>query len=177
MVKEYEKDLISSGSVQWPKSQQPCCVSVWLYGSLKHQTVQMLTSRFIILVYHCSYHFPISTKPNETDLISLDSLWSVFKLKFLLPLLLKQRMWNFKILIHPNYVLICVQFCWKFSGNYNFYGHFHDVRMWGSRFRQHQQWALWTRHPTCVMQAPVKATITATTLTVSWNCRNLEMLS
>ena len=30
---------------------------------------------------------------------------------------------------------------------------------------------------TCVMQAPVKATITATTLTVSWNCRNLEMLS
>lgn len=33
------------------------------------------------------------------------------------------------------------------------------------------------RGPTCVMQAPVKATITATTLTVSWNCRNLEMLS
>lgn len=32
-------------------------------------------------------------------------------------------------------------------------------------------------HPTWVMQAPVKATITATTLTVSWNCRNLEMLS
>lgn len=31
--------------------------------------------------------------------------------------------------------------------------------------------------PTCVMQAPVNATITATTLTVSWNCRNLEMLS
>lgn len=31
--------------------------------------------------------------------------------------------------------------------------------------------------PTCVMQAPVKATITATTLTVSWNCRNLDMLS
>lgn len=30
---------------------------------------------------------------------------------------------------------------------------------------------------TCVMQAPVKATMTATTLTVSWNCRNLEMLS
>lgn len=27
------------------------------------------------------------------------------------------------------------------------------------------------------MQAPVKATITATILTVNWNCRNLEMLS
>lgn len=30
---------------------------------------------------------------------------------------------------------------------------------------------------TWVMQAPVMATVTATTLTVSWNCRNLEMLS
>lgn len=30
---------------------------------------------------------------------------------------------------------------------------------------------------TWVMHAPVKATITATMLTVSWNCRNLEILS
>lgn len=30
---------------------------------------------------------------------------------------------------------------------------------------------------TSIAQAPIKATITATTLTVSWNCKNLAMLS
>lgn len=36
---------------------------------------------------------------------------------------------------------------------------------------------VWTNVSTWVMQAPVKATMTATTLTVSWNCKNLDMLS